>query len=233
MSEMKYKCIGFDADDTLWENENYFRETEQQFAQLVKPYCKKNAAIESLLNIEIDNLKDYGYGVKGFVLSMIEAAIQVSEGKVSNEVILEIIELGKAFLNKPVVLLDGIETVLEKLYNKGYLLIMATKGDLLDQERKLAKSGLSKYFHHIEVMSDKKEENYEKLLCHLEIESRDLLMVGNSLKSDILPVVNLGGSAVHIPYHTTWVHENVELDKSITNYWELESISQLIAHLQL
>lgn len=222
-----FKYIAFDADDTLWINESYFRETEEHFCKLLSDFKDTDTIIHELYKKEISNLKLYGYGVKGFVLSMIEAGIHISNGSMPKEVTSKILELGKDLLNKPVVLIDGIVDVLEKLHHKGYKLIVATKGDLLDQERKLEKSNLGKYFHHIEVMSDKKEANYEKLLAHLEIDPQDFLMVGNSLKSDILPVLNIGGFAVHIPFHTTWVHEHAEHDGKLKNFWELKRVSEL------
>ena len=229
----KYKYIGFDADDTLWENENFFRESEAVFCELIAEYASKEEAIKTLYQIEVNNLKDYGYGIKGFTLSVIEAAHVLSKGSVSNQIIAEIINQGKLLLNKPVVLIDGIEWVLKSLKDKGYKLIVATKGDLKDQERKLKHSNLEKYFHHIEIMSDKKEANYLKLLAHLDIEPHNFLMVGNSLKSDVVPVLNLGGAAVHIPYHTTWVHEQVEQLGKRKGFWELDKVSELEYELGL
>ncbi|WP_066633592.1 HAD family hydrolase [Labilibacter marinus] len=229
----QFKYIGFDADDTLWENETFFRETEEVFCELISDFADRETAMKALYDTEITNLKDYGYGIKGFILSLLEAANELSKGKVSNGVIVKLIALGKELLNKPVVLIDGIEGVLKELTEKGYKLIVATKGDLLDQERKLRRSNLEKYFHHIEVMSDKQEDNYKKLLAHLEIEAKDFLMIGNSLKSDIFPVLKLGGSAVHIPFHTTWIHEHVEHSEELENFWELDKASELMIALGL
>lgn len=202
------KVIGFDADDTLWVNETYFREAEEQVGLLLSHYETPNKIDQELFKMEIKNLPTYGYGVKGFVLSMIELALELSNGTVSNEVIAKILSIGKTMINKPIELLDGVEDVLKEL-SKDYKLIVATKGDLLDQERKLEKSGLIQYFHHVEVLSEKQEVNYTKLLKHLEIEPSEFLMVGNSLKSDILPLVNIGSEAIHVPFHTTWQHEKV------------------------
>ncbi|WP_142534299.1 HAD family hydrolase [Saccharicrinis carchari] len=223
----KYKWIGFDADDTIWENETFFRETEYQFAKLLSEFCDEQTIMQELYKTELDNLKDYGFGIKGFMLSMIETAIRLSKGKVGIDKISCMIELGKCMLNKPVKFIDGSKEVIESLSKKGYKLVVLTKGDLLDQERKLSKANIKQYFHHIEIMSDKQEANYNKILEHLNIEARDFLMIGNSLKSDILPVLNLGGSAVHIPFHTTWVHEEVENNKKLENFWELEQMAQL------
>jgi len=202
------KVIGFDADDTLWVNETYFRDAEQDFAKLMSGYETENKVDQELFKMEMKNLPLYGYGVKGFVLSMVEMALELSNYTVSSKTINEIISIGKAMLNKPVELLEGVEETLAAL-SKNYRLILATKGDLLDQERKLEKSGLLDYFHHIEVLSDKKEENYSKLLNHLDIKPSEFLMIGNSLKSDILPLVNIKAKAIHVPFHTTWAHEEV------------------------
>ena len=217
------KVIGFDADDTLWVNETYFREAELAFGKLMQSYETINQIDQELFKVEIENLPIYGYGVKGFVLSMMETALKLSNMSVSHETMNAIVNIGKNMLNKPVELLDGVEEVLKTL-SQSHRLIMATKGDLLDQERKLEKSGLNKYFHHIEVMSDKKESDYQKLLSHLDINPQEFLMIGNSLKSDILPLVSIGANAIHVPFHTTWQHEMID-DNSLNNndYTTVES----------
>ena len=218
------KVIGFDADDTLWVNETYFRDAEKQVGELLSNYETLNKIDQELFKMEIKNLPTYGYGVKGFVLSMVELAIELSNGNVSNAIITEILNIGKDMINKPIELLDGVEDVLKTL-SKDYRLIVATKGDLLDQERKLEKSGLIKYFHHIEVLSEKQEANYSKLLKHLDINPKDFLMVGNSLKSDILPLVNIGAKAIHVPFHTTWQHE--EVTKKEANGSDYKTVTSL------
>jgi len=202
------KVIGFDADDTLWVNETYFREAEIEFCKLLSNFETFNKIDHELAVKHMEHLSVYGYGIKGFTLSMVEVALELSNNTVSNQTINKILDLGKEMLNKPVELLDDVEFVLQEL-SKKYKLIVATKGDLLDQERKLEKSGLLHYFHHIEVLSDKKEANYSKLLNHLDINPSEFLMIGNSLKSDVLPLVNIKSNAIHIPFHTTWVHEQV------------------------
>ena len=207
------KVIGFDADDTLWVNETFFREAELDFARLLSPYETANKIDQELFKKEMDNLELYGYGVKAFVLSMVESAIEISNGSVSNKTLGKILDIGKSMINQPVKLLDEVENVLKTLAKK-YRLILATKGDLLDQERKLEKSGLTDYFHHIEVLSDKKEANYSKLLNHLDINPSEFLMIGNSLKSDILPLVNIKAHAIHVPFHTTWAHEQVSVEET-------------------
>ncbi|WP_431124406.1 HAD family hydrolase [Flagellimonas flava] len=225
------KVIGFDADDTLWVNETYFRETEERFAELLEGYETKNKIDQELFKVEMQNLELYGYGVKGFVLSMIETALDLSNNRISQQTLTEILELGKKMISHPVELLDGVEEVLSKLEHK-YRLIVLTKGDLLDQERKLQKSGISKYFHHVEVLSDKKENNYRNLLEHLEIDVSEFLMIGNSLKSDVLPILNIGAKAIHVPFHTTWAHEMVAEDEQINNHLKLNNLKDVLKYLE-
>ena len=227
-----FKIIGFDADDTLWENEPFYRETEKKFCQLLSNYNSEKEIMKELYKIEMSNLSSYGYGIKSFVLSMIETATKVSKNSVSTSDIDLIISLGKEMINKPVKLLVGVKEVLQELVDGNYKLIVATKGDLLDQERKLRKSGLDGFFHHIEIMSDKKEPNYSSLLSHLDISADEFLMIGNSMKSDIIPVVSLGGWAVHIPYHTTWIHEVVDGNYSSPRFSEINQIENLLPLLK-
>jgi len=227
----RIKVIAFDADDTLWVNETYFREAEQKFAQLLSQYETENKIDQELFKLEIENLSMYGYGVKGFMLSMVECALQLSNYMVPQKAIAEILNIGKEMLEKPIELLDGVEEVLKELQGK-YRLIVATKGDLLDQERKLDKSGLLEYFHHIEVMTEKKASDYLKLVKHLDIESNELLMIGNSLKSDVLPLIEIGASAVHVPFHTTWVHEEVsKQDAANSDYKTVEKVTDILQFL--
>nr|WP_276900162.1 HAD family hydrolase [Pedobacter kyonggii] len=222
--------IAFDADDTLWVNEPYFRETEEQFAGLLEDFMPHHSILAELYKTEITNLSLYGYGIKGFVLSMIETVLRITEGKIDPIVISKAITLGQEMLNKPVELLDGVEEVLKALHGK-YRLVVATKGDLLDQQRKLTKSGLDHYFHHIEIMSDKQEKDYQKLIKHLDCKPEEFLMLGNSLKSDVLPVLNIGGHAVHIPFHTTWVHEHIDHTIEHENFYQMESLSDVLPKL--
>ncbi|MBO6590296.1 HAD family hydrolase [Flagellimonas sp. MMG031] len=224
------KTIGFDADDTLWVNETYFRDTEEKFAELLEGYETKNKIDQELFKMEMANLDSYGYGIKGFMLSMIESALDLSNNKVPQETIAQILELGKKMISHPVELLDGVEEVLAKLSGK-YRLIVLTKGDLLDQERKLERSGLSQYFHHVEVLSDKKESNYKNLLDHLNIDVKEFLMIGNSLKSDVLPILNIGAQAVHVPFHTTWAHEMVSEDEMVNNHLKLNRLKDVLKYL--
>src|SRR5260221_1544701 len=228
--EMKIKIVAFDADDTLWDNELYFRETEDKFYALFEDYLPQHSVERELLQVELKNISLYGYGIKAFMLSMIETAIRITEKNVKADAIGKIIDFGQELLNKPVNLIDGVEEVLKSLRPK-YRLVLATKGDLLDQERKLKKSGLADYFHHIEIMSEKKEPDYGKLINHLDIHASELMMIGNSLKSDILPVLNLGGHAIHIPYHVPWAHERIDTTINPKNFRQVEKIREVLNYL--
>ena len=222
------KVIGFDADDTLWVNETYFREAEMEIQKLLSVYETPNQIDQELFKVEIRNLPIYGYGVKAFTLSMVEVALELSNYKVPNKTIEAILNIGKSMLEKPVELLDGVEDVLKKL-SQNYRLILATKGDLLDQERKLAKSGLTDYFHYIEVLSEKKEANYSRLLNHLNIRPSEFLMIGNSLKSDVLPLLNIKSNAIHVPFHTTWAYEEVtENEINGKTYKTIQSLRDIV-----
>jgi putative hydrolase of the HAD superfamily len=224
---MDIKVIAFDADDTLWVNEPYFQNTEKKFCSLLEEFLPEQDLSRELLKIEIENLALYGYGIKGYILSMIETALKVTDNTITNEAIERIIGYGKELLNEPIELLDNVEEVLKALQGQ-YRIVVATKGDLLDQERKLKKSGLSHYFHHIEIMSEKGEEDYLKLIRHLDILPDEFMMIGNSLKSDVIPVLNIGGHAIHVPYHTTWAHEHVETTLEHDNFRHVERLREVL-----
>ena len=225
---MNLKVIAFDADDTLFINETYFLETEKKFCALMSDYLSHQGLSQELFKVEIANLKFYGYGIKGYIFSMIEAAMKISNNTIPIEVIEKIIQYGKELFEKPIELLDGVEETLQALHGK-YKLVVATKGDLLDQRRKLHNSGLGKYFHHIEVMSDKQEQDYDDLLKRLDVQPNEFLMIGNSLKSDVLPVLELGGYAVHIPFHTTWAHEKIDHEIKHENFHSFTNITEVVA----
>jgi len=224
---MDIKVVAFDADDTLWVNEPYFQNTEKKFCALLEEFLPQHTLSRELLKIEIDNLALYGYGIKGYILSMIEAAIKVTDNHIPIGAIEKIIGYGKELLNEPIELLDDVEEVLKSLQGH-YRIVVATKGDLLDQERKLKKSGLSHYFHHIEIMSEKKEADYLKLIRHLDIQPEEFMMIGNSLKSDVIPVINIGGHAIHVPFHTTWAHEHVETKLEHENFRHVERLREVL-----
>jgi putative hydrolase of the HAD superfamily len=221
------KVVAFDADDTLWVNEPYFQETEKHFCAILEDYLPAHTIQQELLKTEIQNMPLYGFGVKAFMLSMVETALRISEGHISAKSLERILALGKEMLEKPIELLPGVREVLEGLYGK-FRLVVATKGDLLDQERKLKKSGLESFFHHIEIMSDKQTTDYQKLIRHLDIRPEEFLMIGNSIKSDVLPVLKIGGKAVHVPYHTTWQFEKTDevaiLDEHFRNAEQLTDV---------
>lgn len=227
---MSIKVIAFDADDTLWINEPYFREIENKFCELLEDYLPHHTIERELLQTEMQNLSLYGYGVKGFMLSMIETALRISNKTISLDIVERTIEYGKELLAKPIELLDGVEDVLFSL-KQHYRLVVATKGDLLDQERKLKNSGIAHYFHHIEIMSDKQEADYQKLIKHLDILPSEFAMIGNSLKSDVLPVLQIGGHGYHVPYHTTWAHEHIEHNVEHDNFKALQNITELLPYL--
>jgi putative hydrolase of the HAD superfamily len=227
---MPLKVIAFDADDTLWVNEPYFREAEEKFSALLEDYLPLHSVTKELYKTELQNIPHYGYGVKGFMLSMVETALRVSNNTIPHSVIEKAIQYGKDLLDKPIELLEGVEETLHHL-KKRYRLVMATKGDLLDQERKLKKSGLESYFHHIEIMSDKQEADYRKLIRHLDISTDEFMMVGNSIKSDVLPVLAIGGHAVHVPYHITWEHEKVSGTVEHTNFRQVQNIKETLPFL--
>ncbi|MDO3695773.1 HAD family hydrolase [Wenyingzhuangia sp. chi5] len=220
----KYKVIAFDADDTLWVNEPYFREAEDQFAKLLSIYETENKIQQELYKVITGNIPLYGYGVKSCILSMIQCATELSNNQLPARITQQILNIGKEMLSKPIELLPGIEEVL-KLLSKKYTLIVLTKGDLLDQEKKLERSGLLNYFHHVEVMSEKNPEGYQRILKHLDIAPKDFLMIGNSLKSDVLPVLNIGAEAIHIPFHSIWQFETV--DQKILDTQQYKTLSSV------
>ena len=228
---MPIRVVAFDADDTLWINETYFREAEEKFASLLEDFLPQHAIMKELYRTEIGNLSLYGYGIKGFMLSMIETALRISGEKMPIALVEKIIQIGQEMLVKPVDLLPGVKEVLESLQGK-YRIVLATKGDLVDQERKLQKSGLEGYFHHIEIMSEKRTSDYQKLIGHLDIQSSEFVMIGNSLKSDVLPVLELGGYGIHVPFHTTWIHEQVEHEVKHDRFFTAEHLEEAAARIQ-
>ena len=225
------KVIGFDADDTLWNNEAYFLEAQERFWGLMEDFLPQHTAARELMQTEIQNIDLYGYGIKAFILSMVETAIRISEGTITTKVIEQIIGYGKDMLAKPVELIDDVEAVLSALEGR-YRLVVVTKGDLLDQQRKLEKSGLEDFFHHVEIVSEKNAAGYLKLLQHLDVGPGQFAMIGNSLKSDVLPVLGLGGYGIHVPYHTTWEHEQVDIQITDPNFVELAKIRDLLPYFQ-
>ena len=221
--------VAFDADDTLWHNEMLFREAEDEIARLLAPFEVEHVVKREMYRVETANLGAYGYGIKGFTLSMVELAQAVSGGRAGDAVYVEILAIGKRMLAAPVEVLPGVEEALAALEPR-FRLLVVTKGDLLDQRRKLERSGLADRFHHVEVVSDKRPADYREVLRRLDLEPRELLMVGNSLKSDVLPLLELGAQAVHIPYHVTWEHERAA-PLPHHAYLELADVTELVAAL--
>ena len=221
--------IGFDADDTLWHNESIFERSHERYRALLAHYHDTATVDRTLFATEMRNLDLYGYGVKGFTLSAIETAIQLTAGKISATEIRELIDLGRDMLAHPVDLLDGAADILAALAPQHRLLLI-TKGDLRDQERKLAKSNLAVHFRAIEIVSDKNADTYATIFRRHAIAPERFLMVGNSIKSDILPVLALGGAGAHVPYHLLWAAEHVEeLPNAEGRFFELKSLRELTA----
>jgi len=201
--------IAFDADDTLWHNEPHFTHTHEKFRDLLSDYHDPEWIESRLAETEIRNLKHFGYGIKGFTLSMIETALELTENRIGAQEITKILDFGKSMLKAPLELMEGVEPVLNRLKQTHDLMII-TKGDLFDQETKIARSGLGDYFKYVEVVSEKTPANFDRIVNQYQFSPDRFLMVGNSLKSDILPVIEIGAHAVYIPYETTWIHEKVD-----------------------
>ena len=205
------KAIAFDADDTLWALQNHFEGVEDEYCDLLADYGSKEEISAALFETESGNMADLGYGVKAFIISLVENAIKVSEGKASARLIGRIVEVGKSLLHVDAKPLEGVEKTLAKLSErKEYRLAVFTKGELMDQENKLWRSGLQRYFDVVSIVSDKTPEAYRHLCKELEVSPEQLVMVGNSFKSDIAPALKIGASAIHIPFHTIWAHEKTE-----------------------
>ncbi len=227
-----YDLIAFDADDTLWHNETLFQATEKEFATLLAGYHPAEWIQKRLFATEMKNLQHFGYGIKGFTLSMIETAVELTEGRISGAEIGKILQLGHQMLQAPVSLLDGVRETIESLAGDHRLMLL-TKGDLFDQESKLARSGLGEYFSAVEIVSEKNARTYSTIMSRHKVSPQQFVMVGNSLKCDVLPALEAGAAAVHIPYITTWAHEHVE-DALLAGkaFTRLENISGLMEFLR-
>lgn len=225
-----FDVIAFDADDTLWHNEDLYAAIQGKLRHLLAQYQPAAVVDQTLYTTEMRNLSYFGYGIKSFTLSMIETAIEISEGRIQGQDVQTIIHFAREMLNSPVQLFEQVEDTVADL-STSHTLMLITKGDLLDQQTKLARSGLAPFFSHVEIVSDKTGPIYAEILARYRLVPSRFLMVGNSLRSDILPVVAVGGQAVYIPYHNTWLHERVEDDDHGQSkpYFELEHIGQLPA----
>lgn len=218
--------IGFDADDTLWQNEQFFRLTERRFAELLADYAEPGHLVERLLAAERKNLAAYGFGIKGFTLSMVETAIEVTEGRAPASVIQAILENGREMLSHPVETLPHVRETLAALAGS-YRLVMITKGDLFDQERKLAASGLGDFFDAVEIVSDKKPDTYSRIFARHGNGAERAMMVGNSLKSDVLPALDAGGWGVFVPHELTWVLEHAEEPANHPRFRKIAHLGEL------
>ncbi len=222
--------IGFDADDTLWQNETFFRMTEQRFTELLSGHGEQHVISARLLEAERRNLRFYGFGVKGFTLSMIETAVEVTNGQVSASVIAEILSFGRQMLQNPVETLPHAKDTLDQLAGK-YRILLITKGDLFDQERKLAQSGLGDYFSAVEIVSDKTPETYQRIFTRHGDGPQRAVMVGNSLKSDVVPAIRAGSWGVYVPHELTWVLEHEDAPENDARFRRIEDLGKLPALL--
>jgi len=224
------EVVGVDGDDTLWHSETIFSVTHDRMRALLTPHCAPSVLDERLLATERRNLRYFGYGVKGFVLSMVETAIEVSEGRVTAGEVAAILDAGKAMLDHPVELLEGAREALEALAGRRRL-VLVTKGDLFDQESKLARSGLGELFERVEVVAEKDERAYRRVLSAVGVAPPSFAMVGNSVRSDVLPVLGVGARAVHVPYPITWALEDADPGAAAGRYEVLDDLRGLPAAL--
>lgn len=223
---MLITTIGLDADDTLWHNETIFRFTQKRFAELLADHADEPVMMDRLATIERRNLRLYGYGIKGFTLSMIETAMELCDGEAPPHIIREILAAGREMLAHPVETLPGVDETVARLA-ENYRLVLVTKGDLLDQERKLAASGLGEMFNAVEIVSEKDRSTYERVFARHGTGADESMMVGNSMKSDVLPAIAAGAWGVHIPYHITWAHELADAPEGHPRYFSLSAIDEL------
>jgi putative hydrolase of the HAD superfamily len=224
---MTIEMIAFDADDTLWHAEVIFRDAEEKFCKILLPWQDQETIKRTLFEIETRNISRYGFGAKSYTFSMIETALVLTDKEISGQAIEKILKIGQVMLDAEFELLPGVQETLKSLVGN-YPLMVITKGDLLEQTSKIYRSGLAEYFDFIEVLSNKSIESYRGIFEKLELDPRSFVMVGNSLPSDIQPILSLGGIGVHIPADTTWAHELMDdFDHSQDNFYELNHIGQL------
>ena len=224
------EVIALDGDDTLWHSEHLFVDTQDRFRDLVRPYVDVDDAVldERLLEVERRNLPLFGYGVKAFTLSLVETAIQVTDGQIPGRELQSVLELGKVLIDHPVELLDGVQEAVTELSRRHRVMVI-TKGDLLHQETKVARSGLADLVSGVEIVSEKDEATYQRILQRHEVDPSTFVMVGNSVRSDVLPVLAIGGRAVHVPYSVTWALEHAEPDPDLHEFPVLTSCAELPA----
>jgi len=227
MTMTSIDVIAFDADDTLWHSEILYAAAQEEYRRRLAPYAETETIDRVLHQTEMRNLSVYGYGIKGFALSMIEAALELSQHQITGGEVQHVLDLAKQMLSTDVELLEGVAEVVAQLAET-YPLMLITKGDLVHQEAKIEQSGLKPYFRSIEIVADKTPQSYAALLLRHHVEPSRFLMIGNSLRSDVLPVLAIGGQAVHVPYAITWAHEHVAVPADQQGrFHELEHIGQL------
>ena len=227
MTSRPIAAVGFDADDTLWHNEDQFQEVEGLFVAAVAPFASESEAHQALFETESANLALLGYGAKAFTISMIEAAVRLSNGAIASLALQRLVEGGKSILSRPVELLDGVAEVITATAARCPI-VLITKGDLLHQERKIVESGLAAQFAGVHVVNEKDVATYARILRDHAIDPASFVMVGNSVRSDLIPVLELGGRGVHVPYHVTWAHENAAAEAP---YVEIARLTELPAVL--
>lgn len=223
---MTVSVVGFDADDTLWHSESHFAVTEERFHDLLAPWLGADDVSGRLLDQERKNLEIFGYGAKGFTLSMIETALEISEGRLPSSAVQQIIDWGKELSSHPVELLDRVAETIEQL-GRNYRLMLITKGDLFHQESKIAESGLADHFERVEILSEKSAITYQRVLDVALVSNNEFVMVGNSVRSDVLPVLEIGARAVHVPYGITWGHEHVDTDEAEVGWSQIDGLAEL------
>ncbi len=223
---MPVTTVGLDADDTLWHNETIFRLSQKRFSELLADHAEEPVMMERLAAVERRNLRLYGYGVKGFTLSMLETAMELCDGSAPPHIVREILAAGREMLTHPVETLPGVDETLAELA-ENYRLVLVTKGDLMDQERKLAASGLGELFAAVEIVSEKDRSTYDRVFARHGSGAAEAVMAGNSMKSDVLPAIAAGAWAAHIPYHITWAHELADAPEGEPRYVSLSRIGEL------
>ncbi|HMS89624.1 MAG: HAD family hydrolase [Acidimicrobiales bacterium] len=225
----RIEVVALDADDTLWHSEVFFERVERRFTDLVSRYVGPDVDVQQVLaTVEHRNLDRYGYGIKAFTLSMLEAAIEATDGAIGTDELAQILAAGRSMLDHPVDLIDGVAETVAALAEAGYRLVVVTKGDLHHQQAKLWRSGLVDHFERVEIVAEKDPDTYRRVVASMDVAPEGFCMVGNSVRSDVLPVLAIGGHAVHVPYHVTWAHEHAEHDGTVPT---LETIRLLPAWL--
>jgi putative hydrolase of the HAD superfamily len=226
------QLIAFDADDTLWPNQPHFDQAEADLSAVLTHYADAETLSAAFNQTHRQNMHLFGYGAKSFMLCMIETVIRLTDGRVTGAEIQQILDCGKRLLSFAIEPLPHVEAVLTELKDRGVPLMLLTKGDLFDQESKLARSGLGDYFEYVEIVSEKNEATYQRILTRYQVQPADFVMIGNSLKSDILPVARLGAQAIHVPFYTTWIYEQVpDEELAGVSFHQVASLDEVLRYL--